>query len=69
MTPEATYRIAGMTCGGCVRSVTRALRNALPQAQVEVDLERATARVQGEHSDAAVRQAVEQAGFRFDGQL
>jgi len=69
MTPEATYRIAGMTCGGCVRSVTRALRTALPQAEIEVDLARATAHVQGEHSEAAVQQAVEQAGFRFDGQL
>ena len=69
MTPEATYRITGMTCGGCVRSVTRALRNALPHAEIEVDLDRAMACVQGEHSEAAVRQAVEQAGFRFDGQV
>jgi copper chaperone len=58
-----------MTCGGCVRSVTRALQSALPQAEIEVDLEQATARVQGEHDEAAVRQAVEQAGFGFDGQL
>jgi copper chaperone len=69
MTPEATYRITGMTCAGCVRSVTRALRHALPHAAIEVDLDQAMARVQGEHSEAAVRQAVEQAGFRCDGQL
>jgi copper chaperone len=69
MTPEATYRIAGMTCAGCVRSVTCALRNALPRAEIEVDLAQAIAHVQGEHNEGAVRQAVEQAGFRFDGQL
>jgi copper chaperone len=69
MTPLASYRITGMTCGGCVRSVPRALESALPQAEIEVDLEQATARVRGEHDEAAVRRAVEQAGFRFDGQL
>jgi copper chaperone len=69
MTPEATYRIAGMTCAGCVRSVTRALRSALPRAEIEVDLDQGMAHVRGEHSEAAVQQAVVQAGFRFDGQL
>jgi copper chaperone len=69
MTVEATYRIAGMTCAGCVRSVTRALRSALPHTEVEVDLDQGMAHVQGEHSESAVQQAVEQAGFRFDGQV
>ncbi len=69
MTPEATYRISGMTCGGCVRSVSRAIKSALPEADVEVDLEQATARVRGAHTEPAVRLAVEQAGFRFDGQV
>jgi copper chaperone len=67
MLTQAVYRVDGMTCGGCVRSVTRALAALCPDLQVEADLGRATVTVRGEHSEDAVRQAIEQAGFEFAG--
>jgi copper chaperone len=64
---EATYKVSGMTCGGCVSSVTKALQLALPDATVEVNLASATAKVVGDHDEATVRKAVEDAGFDYSG--
>lgn len=60
-----TYRVDGMTCGGCVRSVTNALERAGLQASV--DLAEKSATVQGEHQADTVKQAIEGAGFDFGG--
>ncbi|MGM0577428.1 MAG: heavy-metal-associated domain-containing protein [Myxococcota bacterium] len=64
---ERTYEVQGMTCGGCVKAVTHAVSAALPQAKVEVSLEDHSVRVEGEHDEAAVKEAVEDAGFDFAG--
>ena len=62
---DTSYRIGGMTCGGCVRSVTAALEKAGMRAHV--DLGSGTARVEGASDEANVRAAVERAGFDFGG--
>jgi copper chaperone len=62
-----TYRVDGMTCGGCVASLTRALQHALPGLGIEVTLEGGLVRVQGSHDAAKVEQAVSAAGFTFVG--
>ena len=64
---QASYKIGGMTCGGCTSSVTKALQQALPGVQVEVELESGLAHIQGEHSPEAVAETVEAAGFDFLG--
>lgn len=64
---DGTYKVEGMTCGGCVRSVTNAITHALPDAQVDVSLENGTAHVTGGHEEEEVRQAIEDAGFDFGG--
>lgn len=33
-----TLRVSGMTCGGCINAVTRAIQARDPQAQVQADL-------------------------------
>jgi copper chaperone len=33
-----TLKVSGMTCGGCIKAVTRAIQAQDPQAQVQVDL-------------------------------
>ena len=63
---EITIKIAGLSCGGCVGSVTRVLQ-ALPGVeQVTVSLEAGEARVQydvARVSVPALLQVVDDAGF------
>jgi len=64
---EVSYRVSGMTCGGCARSVTNAILRSAPSVEVEVDVATGRVRVKGEHDEQRVREAVEDAGFGFDG--
>lgn len=61
-----TYRVTGMTCGGCARSVESAIKAAAPDATVTVDLAAKAVTVDGA-SEAQVKQAVDDAGFGFEG--
>lgn len=60
-------KVGGMTCGGCVNSVTRILK-ALPGVQAaEVSLERGEARISFDPARASVAQirgAIEDAGYQ-----
>lgn len=62
-----TYKVNGMTCGGCAKSVTKAIADAAPGAQIEINLEDKSVRVSGA-DEATVKQAVEDAGFEYAGQ-
>lgn len=62
-----SYRVTGMTCGGCARAVSKALAAASPAAKIDVDLAAALVRVAGGPDDAAVQRAIESAGFGFAG--
>ena len=62
-----TYKVEGMTCGGCSSSVERAIKEAVPGATVEVQLDGGLVTVSGIDNDTAVQQAVEDAGFTFAG--
>ncbi len=65
---QKTYRVGGMSCEGCVRSVTKAVQAALPGADITVDLGKGLVTVDAPApNDAAIRQAVEDAGFDFGG--
>lgn len=61
------YKVDGMTCGGCVRSVTNAITKLAPDATVAVDLPTGIVTVDGADAEA-VKTAVEGAGFDFGGQ-
>jgi copper chaperone len=61
-----TYRVGGMTCGGCVGAVTRAIRHLDPKAAVAVDLAAGKISVGGTLAQDAVKRAVEGAGFTFE---
>lgn len=63
----ATYRVNGMTCGGCANAVTRAIKTAAPAADVKVDLSAKTVSVEGNVAADTVKTAVKDAGFEFVG--
>ena len=67
MTMADAYKVDGMTCGGCARSVSNAITKAAPDAAVTVDLAAGTVLVDGGIPVDVVRQAVEAAGFDFAG--
>jgi copper chaperone len=62
-----TLRVDGMTCQGCVRSVTNVLHGVPGVCRAEVSLERAEATVEFDParvSPAALKQAIEGAGYQ-----
>ena len=61
-----TYKVIGMSCGGCAKSVTSAIQSAAPGSDVDVDLDNKTVSVNGAE-ETIVKQAVEDAGFEFAG--
>jgi|GEM_PF-391597 len=67
MSENTMYRVKGMTCGGCARGLTSAFQRA--EIQATVDHGAGTATVAGVVPSAAVRAAVEEAGFEFVGAL
>ena len=57
------FKVANMRCGGCVRSVTSALRGVDPAAEVRVDLGRREITVEGAADVDVLAQALREAGF------
>ena len=55
--------VTGMSCGGCVASVTKAIQRIDAVAQIEVDLATGRVRVAGKVTPEQAIAAVEEAGF------
>lgn len=62
-----TYRVNGMTCGGCVKHVEKALRAVPGVVAVTVDLAKGTAAVEGTASIEALAAQVAEAGYDLVG--
>ena len=65
---ETTYKVEGMTCDGCVRSVTKAILSVANDAKVSADFRADTVTVSG-IAEPILRQAIEDAGFDFIGKV
>jgi copper chaperone len=57
------YRVPGMHCDHCVRAITAGVEGVDGVTRVDVDLEEKTVAVRGAIDDAAVRQAIAEAGY------
>jgi copper chaperone len=55
--------IPDMTCGGCARGVTAAIKSIDPAAELVIDVETHKVQVKTSASAAAVKAAVVEAGF------
>ena len=66
---EATYSVSGMTCGHCVNAVETEVGKVAGVASVSVDLEAGRVTLTSEEpvDPAAVRAAIEEAGFEVTG--
>jgi len=57
------FHVEGMTCGGCARSVTKAIELVDPQARVQADPASRRVQVQTSASEAQIVAALTDAGF------
>lgn len=56
-------QVEGMTCGGCVRGVTRSVQSIDSNARVDVDLAAKKVRIDTQASLDAVKSAISEAGY------
>jgi copper chaperone len=57
-------QVEGMSCGGCVRSVTKSVQTVDSNAKVEVDLANKKVRIDSQASLENVKSAIADAGYR-----
>ena len=60
---DLLMQVEGMTCQGCVNSVTKAVQRLDPSATVEVDLEHGRVHVVTQAQSVEVARAINAAGF------
>ena len=58
------YQVQGMTCGHCERAVVHAVREADPEAIVQVDLPTGAVTVESEKSRDAIANAIREEGYQ-----
>jgi copper chaperone len=57
------FTVTGMTCGHCEKSVTRAIKQVDPQAEVRLDRSRNLVEVQSQKPREALAQAIADEGY------
>ena len=62
-----TLNITGMTCGHCVKAVTRAVQDLDPDAKVAIDLAQGRAEIDSRTAADAVVAAIEEEGYEVVG--
>ena len=62
-----SYKVDGMTCGGCANSVINAIKGVAPGSEITVNLEAKEITVVGLNDEALIAKAVDDAGFEFGG--
>ncbi|ULL04707.1 heavy-metal-associated domain-containing protein [Pseudomonas putida] len=60
------FNVQGMTCGHCVKAVTRAVQEQDAEARVEVDLVGKQVRVQSELAQEQILTAIRDEGYQAD---
>lgn len=60
---KQTFNVAGMTCGHCEKAVTRAVKQADPQAQVSIDRAANRVDVQSEQPREVLAKAIAAEGY------
>ena len=58
-----SLKVSGMTCGGCINAVTRAIQAEDPQATVQADLASQTVTLETTLSAVRASQLITDAGF------
>ena len=62
-TIDKTFTISGMSCGGCVNSLTRVLKSVPGIEPIKIEVGKAQLRLADTVTSEAVKDAVARAGF------
>jgi len=65
-TPMQVFNVQGMTCGHCVKAVTRAVQEQDAAAKVEIDLAARQVRVQSELGQEQILRAIRDEGYQAE---
>ena len=57
------FKVSDMTCGGCVKAITAAVKQVAPEATVVADLETRRVDVTGPARAEVLAEALREAGF------
>lgn len=57
------FKVDGMTCQGCVKSVTNAIKALDEKASVTIDLGSKSVKVESDKSSIEIRNSIEDAGY------
>ena len=60
------FNVQGMTCGHCVKAVTRAVQEQDAAAKVEIDLAARQVRVQSELGQEQILRAIRDEGYQAE---
>jgi len=66
---EKTFTISGMSCGGCVNSLTRVLKAVPGIEPITIEVGKARLRLDERISSETVKEAVSRAGFEVTGEV
>jgi copper chaperone len=58
-----SLKVSGMTCGGCINAITRAIQAQDPLAQVQADLATQTVNLETSLSVVEASELITEAGF------
>ncbi len=58
-----TFHVPDMTCGGCVRAITNAVKTADPAAEIAADVPTHLVRITSRQSPDTLLAAIRDAGF------
>ena len=65
---DKTFIIAGMSCGGCVNSLTRVLKTVPGIEPLKIDVGKANLRLDPSVTNETLKAAVQRAGFELVGE-
>jgi len=60
------FSIPDMTCGGCVKAVTGAVRGVDASAEIAADLDSKQVEIRSARPEAAIAEAIRDAGFTVE---
>ena len=60
------FEVPAMTCGGCARKITNAVKACAPEAVLEIDIAARQVKIEAQAPRAAIEAAIREAGYGFE---